>query len=55
MQIPLKWFTMKTSLTKGVPRGLLWTPVSEVKWPLHMILMEAYFYATRQQPMESGL
>ena len=33
----------------------LWPMNSEAKGPLHMILMEAYFYATRQQPMELGL
>jgi len=33
----------------------LWPMNSEAKGPLHMILMEAYFNATRQQPMEPGL
>ena len=33
----------------------LWPMNSEAKGPLHMILTEAYFNATRQQPMEPGL
>jgi len=56
VQISRVWFTIVNVGGQRVfLEDSLWPMNSEAKGPLHMILMEAYFNATRQQPMEPGL